>query len=152
MNGIAPSYFRDRLSSIHFKMSCGQKTRFGNAADSVVNGRYDLVNLFAAKLDLKPFIDAWGTSVSFELSAYGEYYFGSDLFDNSAQSGFAGVEKDESIAYPAYDANGNITEYVSGGGEILSHSEYSSFGWRLCKMLRMFKSKIVMENSDIDQE
>jgi len=43
-----------------------------NAADSIVNGRYDLVNLFAAKLDLKPFIDAWGTSVSFELSSYGE--------------------------------------------------------------------------------
>jgi len=43
-----------------------------NAADSVVNGRYDLVNLFAASLDLKPFIDAWGTAVRFELSAYGE--------------------------------------------------------------------------------
>lgn len=43
-----------------------------NAADSVVNGRYDLVNLFAARLDLKPFIDAWGSSVKFGLSAYGE--------------------------------------------------------------------------------
>ena len=43
-----------------------------NAADGVVNGRYDLVNLFAARLDLKPFIDAWGSSVKFELSAYGE--------------------------------------------------------------------------------
>ena len=43
-----------------------------NAVDGVVNGRYDLVNLFAARLDLKPFIDAWGTTVRFELSAYGE--------------------------------------------------------------------------------
>ena len=43
-----------------------------NCADNVVNGRYDLVNLFAAKLDLKPFIDAWGSSVSFELSANSE--------------------------------------------------------------------------------
>ena len=43
-----------------------------NAADSVVNGRYDLINLFAARLDLKPFIDAWGSSVRFELSAYSE--------------------------------------------------------------------------------
>ena len=43
-----------------------------NAADSVVNGRYDLVNLFAARLELRPFIDAWGSSVKFELSAYGE--------------------------------------------------------------------------------
>ena len=37
-----------------------------------MNGRYDLINLFAAKLDLKSFIDAWGSSVSFELSSYGE--------------------------------------------------------------------------------
>ena len=37
-----------------------------------MNGRYDLVNLFAARLDLKPFIDAWGSSVKFELFAYGE--------------------------------------------------------------------------------
>ncbi|MBE6397113.1 MAG: hypothetical protein E7046_08935, partial [Lentisphaerae bacterium] len=43
-----------------------------NAADGVVNGRYDLINLFAARLDLKPFIDTWGSSVKFELSAYGE--------------------------------------------------------------------------------
>ena len=37
-----------------------------------MNGRYDLINLFAARLDLKPFIDAWGSAVKFELSAYGE--------------------------------------------------------------------------------
>lgn len=43
-----------------------------NAADNVVNGRYDLVNLFAVKFNLKPFIDAWGSSVTFELSSCGE--------------------------------------------------------------------------------
>ena len=43
-----------------------------NSLDNVVNGRYDLANLFAARLDLKPFIDAWGSSVRFELSAYSE--------------------------------------------------------------------------------
>ena len=37
-----------------------------------MNGRYDLINLFAARLDLKPFIDAWGSAVGFELSAYSE--------------------------------------------------------------------------------
>ena len=36
-----------------------------------------------------------------------------------------------SVVTCAYDANGNITEYVSGGGVILSHSEYSSFGREL---------------------
>ena len=45
--------------------------------------------------------------------------------------GLLAVEKGGSIAFPAYDANGNITEYVSGGGVILSHSEYSSFGREL---------------------
>ena len=35
----------------------------------VVNGRLDLVNLFPVKLDLKPFIDAWGSSATFKLSA-----------------------------------------------------------------------------------
>ena len=37
-----------------------------------MNGRYDLINLFAARLDLKPFIEAWGSAVRFELSAYSE--------------------------------------------------------------------------------
>ena len=44
--------------------------------------------------------------------------------------GLLAVEKGGSIAFPAYDANGNITEYVNGG-VILSHSEYSSFGREL---------------------
>ena len=39
-----------------------------NTADLVVNGRLDLVNLFPAKIDLKPFIDAWGSAVTFHLS------------------------------------------------------------------------------------
>ena len=34
-----------------------------------VNGRLDLVNLFPVKLDLKPFIDAWGNAVTFRISA-----------------------------------------------------------------------------------
>ena len=38
-----------------------------NASDLVVNGRLDLVNLFPVKLDLKPFIDAWGSAATFVL-------------------------------------------------------------------------------------
>ena len=34
-----------------------------------VNGRLDLVNLFPVKLDLKPFIDAWGNAATFRISA-----------------------------------------------------------------------------------
>ena len=47
--------------------------------------------------------------------------------------GLLAVEKGGSIAFPAYDANGNITEYVDGGGEILSHNDYSAFGRELIK-------------------
>ena len=35
----------------------------------VVNGRIDLVNLFPVKLDLKPFIDAWGNAARFQIYA-----------------------------------------------------------------------------------
>ena len=35
------------------------------------------------------------------------------------------------VAFPAYDANGNITEYAGDGGEILSHCDYSAFGREL---------------------
>ena len=35
----------------------------------VVNGRLDLVNLFPVKLDFKPFIDAWGNAVQFQIYA-----------------------------------------------------------------------------------
>ena len=38
-----------------------------------------------------------------------------------------------SVVTCAYDANGNITEYVSGSGEILSHNDYSAFGRELIK-------------------
>ena len=38
-----------------------------------------------------------------------------------------------SVVTCAYDANGNITEYVSGSGEILSHCDYSAFGRELIK-------------------
>ena len=35
----------------------------------VVNGRLDLVNLFPVKLDLKPFVDAWGSAATFQIYA-----------------------------------------------------------------------------------
>ena len=55
----------------------------------VVNGWLDLVNLFPVKLDLKPFIDAWGNAVTFRLSA----------LDGSLH--FCGVD-DEAVAAPSF--------------------------------------------------
>ena len=38
------------------------------------------------------------------------------------------VAKEGVSSLPAYDGNGNITEYISEDGAIVSHSDYSSFG------------------------
>ena len=41
------------------------------------------------------------------------------------------VERFRYVAVCVIGANGNITEYVSGSGEILSHNDYSAFGREL---------------------
>ncbi len=52
-----------------------------NAADLLVNGRLDLVNLFPLKLDLKPFIDSWGSEATFVLWEAGDslHFCGTDM-------------------------------------------------------------------------
>ena len=43
--------------------------------------------------------------------------------------GLLAVERDGRLSLTAYDANGNVTEYVGlDDGAVLSHSEYSAFG------------------------
>ena len=56
-----------------------------NAADLVVNGRLDLVNLFPLKLDIKPFVDAWGGEASFVLWGRGNAlrFCGTDMSANN---------------------------------------------------------------------
>ena len=56
-----------------------------NAIDLEVNGRLDLVNLFPLKLDLKPFIDAWGREASFVLWGVGKAlrFCGTDMSTNN---------------------------------------------------------------------
>ena len=56
-----------------------------NAIDLEVNGRFDLVNLFPLKLDLKPFIDAWGSEASFVLWGVGNAlrFCGTDMSTNN---------------------------------------------------------------------
>ena len=42
--------------------------------------------------------------------------------------GLLAVVKSSATYYPAYDANGNITEYVAADGTIAAHREYDPFG------------------------
>jgi RHS repeat-associated protein len=38
------------------------------------------------------------------------------------------VHKNDAVFFPAYDANGNITEYIASNGATAVHREYSAFG------------------------
>jgi RHS repeat-associated protein len=51
--------------------------------------------------------------------------------------GLLAVQKGDAVYQPVYDANGNISEYVSSDGVIVAHYAYSSFG------------KLLMENDNI---
>ena len=42
--------------------------------------------------------------------------------------GLLAVVRDDGVFFPTYDANGNISEYVSESGEIVAHYDYSPFG------------------------
>ena len=51
--------------------------------------------------------------------------------------GLLAVQKGDAVYLPVYDANGNISEYVSSDGVIVAHYAYSSFG------------KLLMANDEI---
>lgn len=42
--------------------------------------------------------------------------------------GLLAVIRDDGVFLPAYDANGNVTEYIATNGPIVAHYEYSAFG------------------------
>ena len=42
--------------------------------------------------------------------------------------GLLAVIRDDGVFFPTYDANGNISEYVSTNGTIVAHYDYSPFG------------------------
>ena len=48
--------------------------------------------------------------------------------------GLLAVVKDSATYIPAYDANGNIMEYVSADGAIAAHREYDPFGGTIVKI------------------
>jgi RHS repeat-associated protein len=60
------------------------------------------------------------------------YTWGLDLSGTLQGAGGVGgllaVVRSDGTFFPCYDANGNITEYVDGSGEIRAHYEYSPFG------------------------
>ena len=42
--------------------------------------------------------------------------------------GLLAVVRDDGVFFPTYDANGNVSEYVTTNGEIVAHYDYSPFG------------------------
>ena len=61
-----------------------------------------------------------------------QYIWGLDLSGSLQGAGGVGgllaVIKDTGIYYPAYDGNGNVTDYVDTNGTVVGHREYDSFG------------------------
>ena len=45
--------------------------------------------------------------------------------------GLLAVEKGDAVYLPVCDANGNITEYLDGSGDVVAHYAYSTFGKQL---------------------
>lgn len=61
------------------------------------------------------------------------YVWGADLSGSLQGAGGVGgllavFEGDGSVCFPAYDANGNITDYVDANGTVVAHREYDPFG------------------------
>ncbi len=60
--------------------------------------------------------------------------------------GLLAVVKDGETYTPSFDANGNVTEYLTGGGVIVAHREYDPFGGTVVHTLQ---SATTNEESEI---
>jgi RHS repeat-associated core domain len=69
---------------------------------------------------------------SFLITNCTQYAWGLDLSGTSQGAGGVGgllaVFKNGTTFFPAYDANGNVTKYITVDGNIAAHREYSAFG------------------------
>lgn len=63
--------------------------------------------------------------------------------------GLLAVVKDTATYIPAWDANGNISEYVSADGTIAAHREYDPFG---CTVVYTAQSAITNQQSEITNQ
>ena len=61
-------------------------------------------------------INAWGLDIDGTMQGAG------------GVGGLLAVARNDDMSLPAYDANGNITEYVDSLGGVESHTDYSAFG------------------------
>ena len=124
----------------------------------VVNGRLDLVNLFPVKLDLKPFIDAWGNAVTFKISAPdGSLHFcGVNVSPNAVNTmQTENVTTTGASPSPLHSAalmsvtNGGVpivhSDYLGSGNEpgVLAFEAVNTYG--VPKLSVMFGGTVVLE-------
>jgi len=99
----------------------------------VITYDYDHIGRNVAKDGVRYIWDGYNIIVENAGTANATYNtWGLDL-DGTLQGvggvgGLLTVAKEGESSLPAYDGNGNITEYVSEDGAIVSHNDYSSFG------------------------
>lgn len=95
-----------------------------NCDDCIVNGKYDLVNLFPLQLDVSEFVNAWGDSAQFKLSAGSGLKF--CVLRDLSESNVAAMQTEavytgqneplETAALYSLNGNGtNITSSLSSG-------------------------------------
>ena len=107
----------------------------------VMQNQYDYMSrrvMKATATQTNTFIyDAWNmvqeSTVSVLQSHVSHFVWGLDLSQSLQGAGGVGgllaiLSPDSCLMTPACDANGNITEYIDGGGSTVAHYEYDAFG------------------------
>ena len=76
--------------------------------------------------------DGWNLIRESVDSNFTHYVWGLDLSGSLQGAGGVGgllaVIHDDNVYHPSFDANGNVTEYISPDGTLAAHYEYSPFG------------------------
>ena len=115
----------------------------GRRIQKQVSKRDDSSDLWSLTSDLRYVYNGWNliytatTTDSSQLTTHKTYTWGLDLSGQLQGAGGVGgllavtEHQASSVQNPfftTYDANGNVSEYIDGSGNIVAHYEYSPFG------------------------
>ena len=112
------------------------RLRVASDASTSVTNKYDYMGRRISKsvdgVETEFLYDGWNLVQETTGTNVTQYVWGLDLSQSLQGAGGVGgllcvIENGEEY-YPAYDANGNITEYIDSTGTVVAHYEYSAFG------------------------
>ena len=100
----------------HRRMAAAKKSR-GQALRKLIWDEYNIIVENAASSNAA--FNTWGLDLDGTMQGAG------------GVGGLLAVEKGDAVYLPVCDANGNITEYLDGSGDVVAHYAYSTFGKQL---------------------